>query len=298
MQVNREHAPIVVTGGSGQLGQELRIAFSSGSIHRPVIFTDREELDLSKPEQFEVFFSTHQPAYFIHGGAYTAVDKAEEEKELAYLINATATGEIARLCKIHGTKLIYVSTDYVFNGTGTSPYQTGDPTSPVNHYGYTKWMGEELIRKSEVFSVIIRTSWVFSSYGHNFVKTMMRLMRQRPEIKVVNDQRGCPTYAADLAVAILQIIQQWEAGNAYCGTYHFSNAGDITWYEFARAIQELTDLNCKVIPITTQEYPTPAQRPAYSVLDTGSIENDFGIHPRSWQVALKDCLERLKTGAA
>jgi dTDP-4-dehydrorhamnose reductase len=298
MQANSQHAAVVVSGGSGQLGQELRIAFSNGSIHRPVIFTDREELDLSKPEQFEVFFRTHQPAYFIHGGAYTAVDKAEEEKDLAYLINATATGEIARLCYEYNTRLIYISTDYVFNGQGTAPYAVDAATAPVNHYGYTKWMGEELIRKSNVFSAIIRTSWVFSSYGHNFVKTMLRLMSQRTEIKVVNDQRGCPTYAADLAVAILQIIQQWEAGNAYCGTYHFSNAGDITWYEFARAIQQLTHLNCKVIPITTQEYPTPAQRPAYSVLDTGSIENDFGIHPRSWQVALKDCLERLKTGAA
>lgn len=293
MQVNREHAPIVVTGGSGQLGQELRIAFSSGSIHRPVIFTDREELDLSKPEQFEVFFSMHQPAYFIHGGAYTAVDKAEEEKELAYLINATATGEIARLCKIHGTKLIYVSTDYVFNGTGTSPYQTGDPTSPVNHYGYTKWMGEELIRKSDAFSVIIRTSWVFSSYGHNFVKTMLRLMSERSEIKVVNDQRGCPTYAADLAVAILQIIRQWEAGNAHSGTYHFSNSGDITWYEFAHAIRDMAEKNCSVLPIASSEFPTPARRPAYSVLDIVRIEKDFGVRPRSWQLALQQCLSLL-----
>jgi dTDP-4-dehydrorhamnose reductase len=289
---------IVVTGGAGQLGQELQLACRDTTFSHRMLFTDRAQLDLSKPELLENFFIAHRPAYFIHGGAYTAVDKAEQEKDLAFLINATATGEIAKLCREYNTRLIYISTDYVFNGQGTAPYAVDAVTAPVNHYGYTKWMGEELIRKSNAVAVIIRTSWVFSSYGHNFVKTMLRLMSERSEIKVVNDQRGCPTYAADLAAAILQIIQEWETGNTHSGTYHFSNEGDITWYEFARAIQQLTHLNCKVIPITTQEYPTPAQRPAYSVLDTGSIENDFGIHPRSWQVALKDCLERLKTGAA
>jgi dTDP-4-dehydrorhamnose reductase len=190
--------------------------------------------------------------------------------------------------------LIYVSTDYVFNGTGTSPYQTGDPTSPVNHYGYTKWMGEELIRKSEAFSVIIRTSWVFSSYGHNFVKTMLRLMSERSEIKVVNDQRGCPTYAADLAVAILQIIRQWEAGNAHCGTYHFSNSGDITWYEFAHAIRDVAGLVCDIHPIPSSDFPTPAKRPSYSVLDTTKISADFGVKPRNWKEALQNCWQQMQ----
>jgi dTDP-4-dehydrorhamnose reductase len=297
MQANSQHAPVVVSGGSGQLGQELRIAFSNSSIHRPVIFTDREELDLSKPELFEVFFRTHQPAYFIHGGAYTAVDKAEEEKDLAYLINATATGEIARLCYEYNTRLIYISTDYVFNGQGTAPYAVDAATAPVNHYGYTKWMGEELIRKSNVFSAIIRTSWVFSSYGHNFVKTMLRLMSQRTEIKVVNDQRGCPTYAADLADAISTIVQAWEKGDEHVGTYHFSNRGDITWYEFANAIRDMADKNCSVLPIASSEFPTPARRPGYSVLDTSKISTDFGIEPKTWQEALHNCLLRLNASS-
>jgi dTDP-4-dehydrorhamnose reductase len=294
MHPNRQHAPVIVTGGSGQLGQELRIAFSSSSITRPVIFTDREELDLSKPEQFEAFFRTHQPAYFIHGGAYTAVDKAEQEKDLAYLINATATGEIARLCKIYGARLIYISTDYVFNGTGTSPYQPTDVTSPVNHYGYTKWMGEELIRREQAAAAIIRTSWVFSAFGNNFVKTMLRLMRERPQIRVVNDQRGCPTYAADLADAILAILQLWEKGVAHVGTYHFSNAGDITWYEFASAIRDVAGLVCDIQPIPSSDFPTPAKRPAYSVLDTTKLSADFGVQPRNWKEALQNCWQQLQ----
>lgn len=280
---------IVVTGGAGQLGQELQVASRDTSFSHRFLFTDRGQLDLSKPELLANFFVTHRPAYFIHGGAYTAVDKAEQEKDLALLINATATGEIARLCRQYNTRLIYISTDYVFNGQGTAPYAVDAATSPVNHYGYTKWMGEELIRKSEAFAVIIRTSWVFSSYGHNFVKTMLRLMSERPEIKVVNDQRGCPTFAADLAAAILHIVQEWEAGNTHTGTYHFSNQGDITWYEFACAIRDVAGLVCDIKPIPSSDFPTPAKRPSYSVLDTNKISADFGVQPRNWKDALQAC---------
>ncbi|MCA6490151.1 MAG: dTDP-4-dehydrorhamnose reductase [Chitinophagaceae bacterium] len=285
---------IVVTGGAGQLGQELQRACRDVSFSDRLLFTDREQLDLSKPELLENFFVTHRPAYFIHGGAYTAVDKAEQEKDLAFLINATATGEIARLCNEYHTRLIYVSTDYVFNGQGTSPYGVDEATVPVNHYGYTKWMGEELIRKSNAFAVIIRTSWVFSSYGHNFVKTMLRLMSERSEIKVVNDQRGCPTYAADLAAAILQIIQEWKTGNTHSGTYHFSNEGDITWYEFACAIRALAGLVCDIHPIPSSDFPTPAKRPSYSVLDTTKISADFGVEPRNWKEALQACWQQMQ----
>lgn len=285
---------IVVTGGTGQLGQELQFACRESSFSHRILFTDREQLDLSKPELLENFFVTHRPAYFIHGGAYTAVDKAEQEKDLAFLINATTTGEIARLCKEYHTRLIYVSTDYVFNGQGTTPYGVDDATAPVNHYGYTKWMGEEMIRKSEAFAVIIRTSWVFSSYGHNFVKTMLRLMRERPEIKVVNDQRGCPTYAADLAAAILQIIKEWEAGNTNTGTYHFSNQGDITWYEFACAIRDVAGLVCDIKPIPSSDFPTPAKRPSYSVLDTAKLLADFSVQPRHWKEALQACWQKMQ----
>jgi dTDP-4-dehydrorhamnose reductase len=285
---------IVVTGGAGQLGQELQLACRDTTFSHRMLFTDRAQLDLSKPELLENFFIAHRPAYFIHGGAYTAVDKAEQEKDLAFLINATATGEIAKLCREYNTRLIYISTDYVFNGQGTAPYAVDAVTAPVNHYGYTKWMGEELIRKSNAVAVIIRTSWVFSSYGHNFVKTMLRLMSERSEIKVVNDQRGCPTYAADLAAAILQIIQEWETGNTHSGTYHFSNEGDITWYEFACAIRDEAGLVCDIHPIPSSDFPTPAKRPSYSVLDTTKISADFGVKPRNWKEALQACWQQMQ----
>lgn len=285
---------VVVTGGAGQLGQELQLACRDTTFSHRMLFTDRAQLDLSKPELLENFFIAHRPAYFIHGGAYTAVDKAEQEKDLAFLINSTATGEIARLCNEYHTRLIYISTDYVFNGQGTAPYAVDAATAPVNHYGYTKWMGEELIRKSNAVAVIIRTSWVFSSYGHNFVKTMLRLMSERSEIKVVNDQRGCPTYAADLAAAILQIIQEWETGNTHSGTYHFSNEGDITWYEFACAIRDEAGLVCDIHPIPSSDFPTPAKRPSYSVLDTTKISADFGVKPRNWKEALQTCWQQMQ----
>jgi dTDP-4-dehydrorhamnose reductase len=285
---------VVVTGGAGQLGQELQLSCRDTTFSHRMLFTDRAQLDLSKPELLENFFIAHRPAYFIHGGAYTAVDKAEQEKDLAFLINSTATGEIARLCNEYHTRLIYISTDYVFNGQGTAPYAVDAATDPVNHYGYTKWMGEELIRKSNAVAVIIRTSWVFSSYGHNFVKTMLRLMSERSEIKVVNDQRGCPTYAADLAAAILQIIQEWETGNTHSGTYHFSNEGDITWYEFACAIRDVADLVCDIHPIPSSDFPTPAKRPSYSVLDTTKISADFGVKPRNWKEALQTCWQQMQ----
>jgi len=285
---------VVVTGGAGQLGQELQLACRDTTFSHRMLFTDRAQLDLSKPELLENFFIAHRPAYFIHGGAYTAVDKAEQEKDLAFLINATATGEIAKLCREYNTRLIYISTDYVFNGQGTAPYAVDAVTAPVNHYGYTKWMGEELIRKSNAVAVIIRTSWVFSSYGHNFVKTMLRLMSERSEIKVVNDQRGCPTYAADLAAAILQIIQEWETGNTHSGTYHFSNEGDITWYEFACAIRDEAGLVCDIHPIPSSDFPTPAKRPSYSVLDTTKISADFGVKPRNWKEALQTCWQQMQ----
>jgi dTDP-4-dehydrorhamnose reductase len=285
---------VVVTGGAGQLGQELQLACRDTTFSHRMLFTDRAQLDLSKPELLENFFIAHRPAYFIHGGAYTAVDKAEQEKDLAFLINSTATGEIARLCNEYHTRLIYISTDYVFNGQGTAPYAVDAATAPVNHYGYTKWMGEELIRKSNAVAVIIRTSWVFSSYGHNFVKTMLRLMSERSEIKVVNDQRGCPTYAADLAAAILQIIQEWETGNTHSGTYHFSNEGDITWYEFACAIRDVAGLVCDIHPIPSSDFPTPAKRPSYSVLDTTKISADFGVKPRNWKEALQTCWQQMQ----
>lgn len=285
--------PIIVTGISGQLGQELRDIFTDSFLGHPVIYVGREQIDLSNPSTIAPFFEQHQPAYCIHAAAYTAVDRAEQEKDLAVTVNATSAGEIARCCKLLGCRLVYISTDYVFNGQSNAPYTTDENCEPVNYYGFTKWRGEQLILSAHPLATIIRTSWVFSAYGNNFVKTMLRLMRERDSIRVVNDQRGCPTYAADLAKAIQVMVGEWEQGNTHSGIYHFSNAGDITWYEFAVAIRDLAGLPCTVEPIPSTAYPTPARRPGYSVLDTSSLTKDFGIQPRDWQSALQACLQKL-----
>ncbi|MBU3743846.1 MAG: dTDP-4-dehydrorhamnose reductase, partial [Sediminibacterium sp.] len=267
LQLNMQPRPIIVTGISGQLGQELRDIFSDSFLGYPVIYVGREQIDLSNPATIAPFFEQHQPLYCIHAAAYTAVDRAEQEKELAATVNATSAGEIARCCNSIGCRLVYISTDYVFNGRGSSPYTTDEPCEPVNYYGLTKWKGEQLILAALPSATIIRTSWVFSAYGNNFVKTMLRLMKEREVIRVVNDQRGCPTYAADLAAAIANMLQRWEKGNTHSGIYHFSNAGDITWYDFASAIRDMAGLTCKVEPIPSADFPTPASRPGYSVMD-------------------------------
>lgn len=292
-EITMQPKPIIVTGISGQLGQELGDIFSDTYLGHPVIYVGREQLDLSNPASIAPFFEQHQPAYCIHAAAYTAVDKAEQEKELAVTVNATSAGEIARCCQLLGCRLVYISTDYVFNGKGSSPYTTDENCEPVNYYGFTKWKGEQLILSQNPTATIIRTSWVFSAYGNNFVKTMLRLMKEREVVRVVNDQRGCPTYAADLAKAIGVMVMHWEKGNTHSGIYHFSNAGDITWYEFAVAIRDMAKLTCKVEPIPSADYPTPARRPGYSVLDTRTLTKDFGIHPRAWKDALQDCMRVL-----
>ena len=285
--------PIIVTGSSGQLGQELRDVFTDTFMGYPVVYVGREQLDLSNPASIAPFFEQHQPAYCIHAAAYTAVDRAEQEKELALTVNAICAGEIARCCKLIGCRLVSISTDYVFNGQGSSPYTTDENCEPVNYYGYTKWKGEQLIMDALPSATIIRTSWVFSAYGNNFVKTMLRLMKERELIRVVNDQRGCPTYAADLANAIAIMVQEWEKGNTHSGIYHFSNSGDITWYDFALAIRDMAELTCQVEPIPSADFPTLARRPGYSVMDTNSLTKDFGIQLRGWQDALQDCLRKL-----
>jgi len=219
---------------------------------------------LLKIDSVEKIFALHTPAYFINCAAYTAVDKAETEQEAAYTINAEAPGNIASLCKKNKTCLIHLSTDYVFNGQSTMPYKETDATQPINYYGYTKCLGEELALQNNEQTIVIRTSWVYSKYGNNFVKTMLRLMNERAEINVVNDQHGSPTYAKDIAKAIMQIV---SAKNFQKGIYHFSNEGIISWFDFACAIRQIKHLQCKVNPIASTAYPTPAKRPFYSGLD-------------------------------
>ena len=282
---------ILVTGANGQLGMELQQLSKAYPLFE-FIFTTREEMPLDNPGAISNFIAKHQPQYFINCAAHTAVDKAESEKELAYQINAEAPGIIAKACKENNVQLIHISTDYVFNGTGTVPYKESDATDPVNLYGDSKLQGEKKVMEFNPDSIIIRTAWVYSEFGKNFVKTMLRLMADKDQISVVSDQSGTPTYAADLAEAILQIIssQQWTPG-----IYHFSNEGAITWYDFAVAIKELSGSNCKVNPITTSQYPTPAKRPGYSVLDKTKIRQTFSIPPKDWKASLSICLQKLKS---
>lgn len=285
---------IAVTGRNGQLGYELEQLADDFSDRFTFVLAGRDLLDIGSASSIADFFQKYHPTYFINCAAYTAVDKAETEQETAYLINAEAVGIIAQQCSVHECTLIHISTDYVFNGNGTEPYATDAPEDPVNYYGYTKWLGEKLALENNQRTIVVRTSWVYSSHGNNFVKTMLRLMKERPEIKVVNDQTGSPTYAADLAETIMQLISELDKGNIHYGIYHYSNEGVISWYDFAMAIHDQLGVSCKILPIPTTAYPTPAKRPAYSVMDKTSLVNDFGIQLKNWKESLDHCLSLLR----
>lgn len=284
---------VVVTGKNGQLGWELQQLASSFESRYDFVFADRTMLDMSQPETIAPFIAQCRPQYVLNCAAYTAVDKAESEQLEAMTINGISVGELATACEHHHCKLITISTDYVFDGNGTSPYQPDTPTDPVNYYGYSKCIGEQLAQKNNPSSIIVRTSWVYSEHGHNFVKTMLRLMKERPELKVVSDQVGSPTYAADLAAALMQIVEEDQLGNHRSGIYHYSNTGVISWYDFAVAIRDHAKLTANVLPIPGTAYPTPASRPAYSVMDTTKVQTDFGIILQPWEERLAQCLRQL-----
>ena len=287
---------ILVTGANGQLGNELKsIAVAYPGYH--FIFTSREELSIEDMGAVKNYFNKHRIDHCINAAAYTAVDKAEGEKEKAFLINATAAGYLAAICKAHNTQFIHISTDYVFGGTASEPYTEAASTHPINVYGASKLKGEELVLHDDPSAVIIRTSWVYSSFGNNFVKTMLRLMKEKESINVVNDQFGCPTYAADLALLIMTIIErlslaggQWPVAGGHNSIFNYCNSGIISWYEFAVAIKELTGSKCIVNPIPTAQYPTIAKRPVYSVLDTKKIQENFNVTIPDWKDSLKKCL--------
>ena len=283
---------ILVTGGNGQLGKEIR-ELASSYPQFEFTFLSREEMPIQNFELVRVFFKSIQPDYCINCAAYTAVDKAESEKDLAFQVNGEAVGVLAAICKEQNTKFVHISTDYVFNGEGTYPYTENFPTDPINVYGASKLEGEKQAIGFNPDCIVIRTSWVYSSYGKNFVKTMMRLMNEKDEIKVVDDQVGSPTYAADMAEVILNIIGNWQSaiGNWVPGIYNFSNEGIISWFEFAQATKEIINCPCDVKPISTAEYPTPAKRPAYSVLDKTKIQETFGIQLKDWKQSLAICIE-------
>jgi dTDP-4-dehydrorhamnose reductase len=281
---------ILVTGANGQLGKELK-QLAPSFPQFDFIFLSREDLPIHHFEMVRHFFNTYHPQYLINCAAYTAVDKAEQEKDLAFQVNDEAVGVLAAVCKEHHCKFIHISTDYVFDGTASVPYKEDSPTNPQSVYGASKLEGEQQALQLNPDCIIIRTSWVYSEFGKNFVKTMMKLLSEKEEISVVDDQIGSPTYSADLAEAILQIIssQLWTSG-----IYNYSNEGVISWYDFALAIKKLINSNCKINPIPTSQYPTPAKRPAYSVLNKSKIQNTFAIQLKGWQESLLVCLNHLK----
>jgi dTDP-4-dehydrorhamnose reductase len=296
---------ILVTGANGQLGKELQTAAAFPGGGSPggnspgggstlasydFIFLSKEDLPIQDGGQTLRFFETTRPSYCINCAAYTAVDKAEAEKDQAFAINGEAVGSLAAACRSVGTRLIHISTDYVFDGHSAIPLKEGDPTGPINVYGASKLKGEQLALQHNEDTVIIRTSWVYSEYGHNFVKTMIRLMREKERITVIDDQIGSPTYAADLAAVILQIV---TGGKFVPGIYHYSNEGEISWFDFALAIKELTLSPCVVSPISTAQYPTPAKRPHYSLLDKGLIKDIYGIRIPEWRQSLARCIEKI-----
>lgn len=285
---------ILVTGANGQVGSELK-ALEAFYPQLRFSFTTRDDLALEKEDEVENFFRHDPPQYLINTAAYTAVDKAESDQEKAFLINTEAVATLALICKKYKAKFIHISTDYVFDGNSTSPYTENSVPNPATVYGSSKFRGEQKAFELNPQTLIIRTSWVYSTFGKNFVKTMLGLMKQKDQLNVVNDQFGSPTYAADLAEAIMYIVSNCRnqiENNP--GIYHFSNKGIISWYEFALAIKQITNSTCHINPITTKEYPTAAKRPAYSALDPSRIRKIFGIDLKDWQESLTRCLSKIK----
>jgi dTDP-4-dehydrorhamnose reductase len=285
---------VLVTGANGQVGQELQVLAAS---YPPFtfVFTSHDNMPVHDEAAVQQFFAVHKPAYCINCAAYTAVDKAESEQEAAYQVNAEGPRILAAACKTFNTRFIHISTDYVFNGQSPVPYKEDAATDPVNLYGASKLKGEQLCLQANPDAIIIRTAWVYSSFGKNFVKTMMKLMHDRPAINVVSDQVGAPTYAADLAKCMMEIIasNQLTGDNWTPGLYHYSNQGRISWYDFAVAIKELTGSTCTVNPIPTEQYPTPAKRPAFSLLDTSKIQQTFHCTIPEWKASLRACVKLL-----
>ena len=284
-----DRGKIIVTGSNGQLGHELK-EIASVFPQFQFIFLYRADASLSNPSSLQNIFKQFQPHFLINCAAYTAVDKAEKEIDESLEANATAVGILAGLCKINNCRFIHISTDYVFDGNGNSPLRESDSVDPVNYYGATKLAGEQLAMQKNADTIIIRTSWVYSFHGKNFVKTMLRLMNEKQSIGVVNDQWGSPTYAADLADAIMKIVvsKKWLPG-----IYHFSNEGEISWFDFAVEIKNRIQSSCIVNPISTEQFPTPAKRPKYSVMDKTKIQETFSVQLKDWKASLQTCLNKI-----
>ena len=280
---------ILVFGASGQLGQCLTHVARERTTEG-LVFPPEDQANILNPKGLRALFAQYQPAYAINCAAYTAVDKAEDEVELARRVNRDGAENLARLCAEFGTTLIQISTDFVFAGTGNQPLTETDETAPISVYGLTKLEGEQAVAAATGQYFILRTSWLYSEYAGNFVKTMLRLGREREELRVIWDQAGTPTYAIDLAGAILSLI---KSGSTAYGLYHYSNEGLTSWYDFATAIFELAGLPTRTVPIRTAEYPTKATRPAYSVMDKSKIKQELGLAIPHWRASLARCITAL-----
>ena len=280
---------ILVTGSNGQVGSELQ-QLASGYPQYEFLFTTKSDLPIGNFDAVKKFFFNNQVDHCINCAAYTHVDKAESEPGEAYLLNGDAVGNLARVCNENGTGLIHFSTDYVFDGNGKTAYKEDDRIAPKNIYGKSKLRGEELALNYHSATAIIRTSWVYSSFGNNFVKTMVRLMNEKESINVVDDQYGCPTYARDLADVTLQLVDKENAS----GIFNFCNSNVTTWYDFAEEIKALIKSKCKINPVGSDQYPVKAKRPMFSVLDTRKIREFLGMEIRGWEEALKECLELME----
>jgi len=281
---------ILVTGANGQLGQCLqKLAVSEENWE--FVFADSKTLDISDKKAVFDFFWEHEPSVCINAAAYTAVDLAETEVEKAFLINADGTENLASACLEYGTQFIHVSTDYVFDGENNLPYTEEDFTNPLGVYGASKLAGEELALEVNPCSIIIRTSWVYSEFGKNFVKTMLQLFQSKEELNVVNDQWGQPTNANDLAEVMLKMV---NSPKRIPGIFNFSNIGEITWFQFAQKIAELSNSKIKLNPINTEQYPTPARRPKNSTLDLDKIKNSYSVTPIEWEESLLKTINTLQ----
>lgn len=281
---------ILVTGGNGQLGNCIQ-KISKDYPEFNFIFTDSDTLDITNKDDVFNFFWQNEPAYCINAAAYTAVDLAETDIEKAFLVNADGTENLAEACNEYGAQFIHVSTDYVFDGENQLPYTEDDFTNPIGVYGASKLSGEELALEANPSTVIIRTSWVYSEFGKNFVKTMLNLFSIKEELGIVADQFGQPTNANDLAETIMKIV---KSTNLIPGIFNYSNYGKISWFDFANRIKELSQFNVKLKPLETSQYPTPAKRPKNSTLDLQKIQTTYNIEPKNWESSLEDCIKILK----
>ena len=288
---------ILVIGANGQLGKSVQKIVSSAKQNNEFVFVGRGELDLSQEESIASYLNNNKFDIIVNCAAYTAVDKAEEEQELANQVNYLVGKQLAEITNKQQAKLMHISTDYVFDGESERPYIETDETNPINIYGKTKLAGEKAIQAiMPTNAIIIRASWVYSEYGNNFVDTMLRLGKERGELSVVNDQIGSPTYATDLANIILKIInnKNYQAKDQAAEIYHYSNKGKVSWYEFTKEIFKLADIHCTVKPITTKQYPTPAKRPKNTLMNKDKITKTFGVDIPNWKESLDTCIAILK----